>query len=1000
VLLVNRITQQTEQSRGLPPELEENYCHIAPEWENRSGQKLWFVNAPYGGTVLRFRGEPTSIMYAIAPLVQEIKHSRIPGLSLRDVSLLNPFVRSERFYLELERRLRVQDLRALCIGTMTAGSQEARRIAEIARRLSPETIVIFGGPHEDDIPLKTSVDSRYSDLVDFSLAGDGEYALLQLIRILFETPHADREETKRLVLERAADFAACPGRGSLHFSSSGQARELKLRQDPIALDSLPFMPRELLHESDTRTFSIFKRGGWNVKTAQIMTHRGCAWRCNFCSESAALNMRSVESVVAEIEHVVHFQDRHPDLERANYQAVFFDDSTFTTRAPRRKRFLEALLPELRRMGLEWGCQTRLDQIDEDTLRAMKSAGCTYLYTGLESASDQMLRAMVKDETRTEIDKAFSTLENVGIRVGVSLIFGAAPTGSDTTAETPSTISETLDFVSTQSRRGNITMVSTNLATYYPGTKMTTASGAALDFQNSLLHSGFPWNRFEEGESFHPRGVDKEMAELIVRESINRFGEYVVDQDLYALEDYQFAYRTGRLDQISHADRLLQTGRDYLDFNHSSIARPSAELRAVAEQLSGEEDELSLPKYLEHCDRARAAAAEVMGLPRESSANVVLTRNATEASALCLWLSGLRRPGRLPRIVTTDAENLSIPRGFRFFMEHGNPHGRDLWSSFQDFGARRQFSLDEERRSTGIEVVEIDVLSRLDRLEREIEEAVTHETDLVVFSHVIRDNGRICDVADLCRAIRRRNPNVWILVDGAQAIGAVQSLAVENLGCDFYIGAPHKTLGTYPLGLLYMSDRAKENVGALSGRDEGGRYEATVLEGMFAEGLNVRPTISRRLSLPELVSFTTTAVLLNEQGEISRGDYGRLYNRRGRQKGIFLNELLCWFPGAEIHSPIDPERFSHFILSFRLPDQDNRTIVERLWRDHLLFVSYIARTDLIRFSFGTGSVDYDALERSVRYLRDVCSELASERKVAATRGLNVHQTLPGPLRVLA
>jgi hypothetical protein len=171
--------------------------------------------------------------------------------------------------------------------------------------------------------------------------------------------------------------------------------------------------------------------------------------------------------------------------------------------------------------------------------------------------------------------------------------------------------------------------------------------------------------------------------------------------------------------------------------------------------------------------------------------------------------------------------------------------------------------------------------------------------------------------------------------------------------------------------------------------------------MFAPEVHVQPTIPTRLSLPELVSFTTTAALLTERGDINGGDYSRLYNRRGRQKEVLLKDLLCWFPKAEVHSPIrDPERFSHFILSFRVPGQDNRTLVERLWRDHLVFVSYIARTDLIRFSFGIGSVDHNALERSVRYLRDVCSELESERAASTARRLDLNRTLPSPLRVLA
>ena len=628
----NYASENDWQHRGLPPEMMDNYCHVTPEMSHHGGHKLWFVNAPYGGSLLRFRGEPTSLLYAVAPLVDEVKRHQIPGLAMEDIALLNPVVRSERFYKELRMRLRAQEssLRAIGISTMTAGCPEARKIAAIVKEINPNTIVIFGGPHEDDITEKSATDPRYTELVDFSVAGDGEFALLTLMRILFENPLAGVEESKSAVLERQSEFAEQRGRGSIFFQHDSRTRQLILQGGPLRLDDLPRMPRELLHESDTRTFSVFKRGGWNVKTAQILTHRGCYWRCNFCSESGSLTERSVESVVAEIEEVRRFKSLYPRLERQNYEAVFFDDSTFTNNSPNRKRYLDSLFRELRRVGIEWGCQTRLDQLDFDTLTAMKAAGCSYVYTGLESASNELLRAMVKDEDRTKIDRVFGDIERVGMRVGVSLVFGAVATGSDETSETEQTIQETLTFVERQASRGNVVLVSPNLATYYPGTRMTLHSRRAMDFHNPIVNPGFPWNRFEEGEGYHPRNLTREMGEKILRWSIEKFGEHIVEQDLYALEDYQYAYRNGVLDEEE---------REYTDLNHASLAQPhqaASDAAWGAAQFHTVSGDDAKGVY----ETAREAAAVLMGLHPDRSENVVLARNATEAASLCLWLSGV------------------------------------------------------------------------------------------------------------------------------------------------------------------------------------------------------------------------------------------------------------------------------------------------------------------------------------------------------------------------
>jgi selenocysteine lyase/cysteine desulfurase/radical SAM superfamily enzyme YgiQ (UPF0313 family) len=951
--------------QSLPPELSENYCHIAPEWEKATEQKLWFVSAPYGGSVLRFSGEPTSLLYAIAPLISEIKEGKIPGLEMKDLALLNPPVSTEALYAELERRLRKQNLRIICISALTAGSAEARRIAALAKKVNPNTVTIFGGPHEDDIGLKTAVDPFFDGIVDFSVAGDGEYALLHLVKLIFNQNNAAVKEIKQSVLEQASAFHWYDGRGGIYFQYEGKSQNIPLNGKLPVLDKLPLMPRELLHEADTLTFSIFKKGGQNVKTAQIMTHRGCAWRCSFCSESATLNTRRAASVIEEIEEIKFFKERHPNLNRENYGAVFFDDSTFTTRSARRKEFLHELYAYLKNCGLEWGCQTRLDQIDQEILEAMKEAGCTYIYTGLESASNEMLRAMIKDERRKHIENAFQAINRVGIRVGVSLVFGVAELGFNKTPETCETITETLNFVEQQTHEGNIVMVSPNIATLYPSTRMTEASHSKIDFRHPIAHKGYPWNRFEEGEGYHPEGIIEETAEFIIKESIKKFGEYLVAQDVYSLEDYANAYRTGSLEK---------EGLAYADFNHSSICRPRSDARAAATAIA-ELSEINIQDRRNKLSQARLAAAALMGLPESRAENIVLARNTTEAASLAFWLTGLHKNWQKSHVLTTNAENLSIPRAFRFHMDHGNPDGRDLWSSYQDFGAERQKDYLIRKRPTGLEVEEIDVISNTADMEKTILRRITPNTGLVIFCHVIRDDGRVCDVKRLCTAIRDVVPEAYILVDGAQALGALPSIKVEEIGCDFYVAAPHKTLGSYPLGLLYMSDRAKANISHLPSQDPVERLRCVVMDGMFAPNLGVDPTIQTQMSLPEVVGFTTAVQSLINEGLINYDNCWRLDNYRRKLKESFMRGLLRR-TRAQITSPVD-QHHSNFILTFRFPDADNREIVESLWRNHLVFLSYIARSNVIRASFGPNNTK----EQVEAALNAICHEVGLSQPIS-------------------
>ena len=124
-----------------------------------------------------------------------------------------------------------------------------------------------------------------------------------------------------------------------------------------------------------------------------------------------------------------------------------------------------------------------------------------------------------------------------------------------------------------------------------------------------------------------------MARQIIKGCIERFGEFVVDQDLYAIEDFQFAYRAGKLSAAKTA---------YLDFNHSSIAHPMSATEAVAtgtrKRLRTNSHPTDAASFMR---RPRQTGARLLGSESLDSSNVVFGRNTTDVSSLCLWIAGLR-----------------------------------------------------------------------------------------------------------------------------------------------------------------------------------------------------------------------------------------------------------------------------------------------------------------------------------------------------------------------
>jgi isopenicillin-N epimerase len=108
------------------------------------------------------------------------------------------------------------------------------------------------------------------------------------------------------------------------------------------------------------------------------------------------------------------------------------------------------------------------------------------------------------------------------------------------------------------------------------------------------------------------------------------------------------------------------------------------------------------------------------------------------------------------------------------------------------------------RRRGIVVKQVDLplpLAAPEQVTAAFTAAITERTKVLAFSHVQHADGAVLPARELCQLARERN--LMTLVDGAQAIGML-SLALRDLGCDFYAGCFHKWLGgSHGTGMLYV-----------------------------------------------------------------------------------------------------------------------------------------------------------------------------------------------------
>lgn len=494
----------------------------------RGGRKILVINSPTkdeGG----FRGSPTSLLYAIGPLIEEIKDKKINIVGFSHLNIFDPVRFSNDLETKLKNKLKQIKPEIVAISTTSDAFHIAGYMANIVKNFNPNTVVILGGPHCDELDLlgedevnQNNNPFNCSESFDFVISGDGEYMLPALVHLIIDSMSDDApniNDIKTHVMRNAEDFNEIEGAAYLYFKLNGEIKKIQSSMKQIDLNKLPPLRYEYLDKSHLEDFDIFRNESGQIKKCvQVMTHRGCSGLCNFCSEKTQLNTsKTADTVIKEIWHYI---------EKLGVEAIFFDDSTFIENPT----FVDELCDKMIRSGLsrrvKWGCLNRFDRVkDEMLIEKMVEAGLDYMYLGLELYDDRLLGDMNKDTRRSMnrkksmtdiINDALEILKRNNIRVGVSILFGYP--GSNERIEI-----DTIKFVGEMVKNEKIHLVSLSLFNYHPLSHLTNLRRTQLrinyfkDEDKIKRQNTAPWCCFEEGGWFHDteRQIDEDyLARLL------------------------------------------------------------------------------------------------------------------------------------------------------------------------------------------------------------------------------------------------------------------------------------------------------------------------------------------------------------------------------------------------------------------------------------------------------------------------------------------------------
>ena len=174
--------------------------------------------------------------------------------------------------------------------------------------------------------------------------------------------------------------------------------------------------------------------------------------------------------------------------------------------------------------------------------------------------------------------------------------------------------------------------------------------------------------------------------------------------------------------------------------------------------------------------------------------------------------------RVASMMGCETEELALTRNATMGMSYV-AQGLDLNAGDQIIltdqehpGGRCGYDVRAKRH--GIEIVEVKIpvpANDPDALVELFADAVTEQTRVLAIPHVTSALGIILPVKRIIAAVRSRKPEVYVVLDGAQALGHLK-VDVGDLDCDAYFSSPHKwLLAPKGTGVLFVRRSTNQQV---------------------------------------------------------------------------------------------------------------------------------------------------------------------------------------------
>ena len=294
------------------------------------------------------------------------------------------------------------------IETSTPSIYNDIKVAEAIKNVL-NTFVILVGTHVSSLPEETL---KLSDKIDAVARKEYDYTIRDLAHTLKE----------RVPIGKVFGISYKKDEKIIHNPD---------RPFIENLDELPFVTSIFKKHLNIRDY-FFAAAEYPM--VMIMTGRGCPFQCFFCNwpqvfHGRKYRLRSAENVVAEFEYVL---ENLPEVKE-----IGIEDDTFSANLERARTICKLLIEKGINKKIKWWANTRVN-LDLETMKLMKKAGCRLIIPGYESGVQEILNNIKKGITIEQSLEFAKNAKKTGLLVHGCFILGLP-------GETKETIRKTIDF---------------------------------------------------------------------------------------------------------------------------------------------------------------------------------------------------------------------------------------------------------------------------------------------------------------------------------------------------------------------------------------------------------------------------------------------------------------------------------------------------------------------------------------------------------------------------